>query len=266
MSLLKLYHQAHDHSVIYKAVDESTITLTPQEEELVIKKAILEKIGRINSENYLKALNYKPSYKIPSFEELHEGLINELKEFYGWTIDKWNTGVIQRLCYYFSNDLIFETLGEGYSLSKGILIPGPVGCGKTTLLKILSKNTFNPYMMESAREIADKYAQDGIAAIRIYSSLRPVDPTQWLGNTHIGLCIDDIGTEQNKKNFGNELNVISEIILNRYDKADSIGKTHVTTNIAAEDIKDYYGVRAASRMRQMFNIIDFPFDAPDRRK
>jgi hypothetical protein len=59
---------------------------------------------------------------------------------------------------------------------------------------------------------------------------------------------------------------MSEILLSRYDLYMSHGMiTHVTANLNSQDIEDVYGKRVRSRMRQMFNLIAFPADTPDKR-
>ena len=68
--------------------------------------------------------------------------------------------------------------------------------------------------------------------------------------------------------YGNKVNVIEEIILDRYDlfrKHHLI--THITTNLDVEDIKEKYGERVLSRMYEMFNFIILGGDknATDRR-
>jgi DNA replication protein DnaC len=266
MYLKKLFSPVNQGSVNYKAVDENTVTLTDEEKEVVLRKALIEKIGKINSENYLKALSYKPVYQIPAYDQLLDALKTELLETCRWEIDQWNIDAVEKLARYFSNDPDFADLGEGYSLKKGLLLFGPIGCGKTTLAKLLMHNPFNPFKIVSARKIADEFAEHGHSLINHYSVLQPVLAHDWFNHTHIGLCIDDLGTENSKKNYGNEVNVLAEVILNRYDNRDGIGKTHITTNISGEQIAEVYGARAASRMTEMFNIIEFPFDAPDRRK
>jgi len=57
-----------------------------------------------------------------------------------------------------------------------------------------------------------------------------------------------------------------EVILNRYDKHIEFFMTHMTSNLSPGEVKDRYGIRVFDRMREMFNIIDFPLDAKSRRK
>lgn len=265
MKINQLFQQSKNDSS-YKAVDESNTSLTDEEKGTVLKKALTEKISSINNRNYLKAVSTDPIYVIPSFDDLYNILIDELKNIYGWDIDEYNELAIKKLCYYFSNDEMFELLEEGYSHKKGLIIIGPVGCGKTTLLKIFQKNSLNPYKIVSCRDVASKYAEFGQSTIKNFSLIQDVSKREWFGHEKIGLCFDDLGTESEKKNFGNQLNVMSEIILNRYDGSDMKNKTHFTTNLGSDEIQNFYGIRATSRMREMLNIIQMPFNSPDRRK
>lgn len=244
------------------------VELTADEQQAALDKARITKAAAINSKNYLAALSGEPRYIIPTAYQIKAALIKELKTAYGWVIDHYNETVIDTLSRYFAMDPAFETIAAGYSLKKGLCFFGPIGCGKTTLMHVLSKNSFNPYTVISCREVANAYAEKEIGhkAIGTYSTLKSVNPRENMGNQFIGYCFDDLGTEPNKKNFGNELNVMAEIILNRYDSRVGIGKTHITTNLAAESIKSEYGPRVASRMREMFNVIEFNVNAPDRRK
>lgn len=42
-------------------------------------------------------------------------------------------------------------------------------------------------------------------------------------------------------------------------------QTHITTNLSATEIEAFYGNRVRSRLREMFNRIAFPKDAPAKR-
>jgi len=60
---------------------------------------------------------------------------------------------------------------------------------------------------------------------------------------------------------------MGEILLSRYDlfKTKNV-KTHITTNLNAEELEARYGSRVRSRMREMFNLISFDSSTTDKRK
>jgi uncharacterized protein YjlB len=147
-------------------------------------------------------------------------------------------------------------------LKKGILLNGPIGCGKTSLMTLV--NYFFPrgkqYQIKSAREISFEYEKEGYSTIARYSK-SPV-------NKHITniFCFDDLGIEQPQKYFGNECNVMAEILLSRYDLFVSKGiPTHLTTNLSASELESKYGNRLRSRMREMFNLVAFDKNSKDKR-
>jgi DNA replication protein DnaC len=85
------------------------------------------------------------------------------------------------------------------------------------------------------------------------------------GQEETGYCFDDLGTEVDKKYYGNESNVMAEILLDRYDKQSVKGKTHVTSNLNSTMLEERYGYRVRSRIREMLNIVIFDDRAKDRR-
>lgn len=148
------------------------------------------------------------------------------------------------------------------SLRKGILLVGPVGCGKTTLMTLL--RLFQPgdnrYIMKSCRDISFEFIQEGYSVILKYSrySYNQDIPKMY--------CYDDLGTENSLKFYGNECNVMAEIILSRYEQF--VFKkmiTHLTTNLNSSEIESIYGVRVRSKMREMFNLISFDKSSKDKR-
>jgi energy-coupling factor transporter ATP-binding protein EcfA2 len=147
-------------------------------------------------------------------------------------------------------------------LKKGILLNGPIGCGKTTLITLVGY-FFPPerqYQVKSAREISFEYEKEGYDIITRYGKIQLNKPrtTIW--------CFDDIGIEQPQKYFGNECNVLAEILLSRYELFVSKGiPTHVTTNLSASELEEKYGNRIRSRMREMFNLVAFDKNSKDKR-
>jgi DNA replication protein DnaC len=155
-----------------------------------------------------------------------------------------------------------NTTKLGISLKKGILLSGPVGCGKTTLLTLLRlcQPGDNRYIMKSCRDVSFEFIQEGYSVILKYSKLafNQEKPKMY--------CFDDLGTENNLKYFGNECNVMTEILSSRYDLFVSRQMiTHITTNLNSSEIESLYGIRVRSRMREMFNLVSFEKEAKDKR-
>jgi energy-coupling factor transporter ATP-binding protein EcfA2 len=156
---------------------------------------------------------------------------------------------------------------HGISLRKGILLVGPIGSGKTCLLKLISY--FFPretqYQIKPTREISFEFEKDGFSVINQYSK----GSFFRYGNTLIPKvwCFDDLGLEQTPKYYGNDCNVMAEILLARYDLFVSKRMmTHITTNLSASELESIYGNRIRSRMREMFNLVAFSKESKDKRK
>lgn len=155
----------------------------------------------------------------------------------------------------------------GISLRKGIILIGPIGSGKSSLIKLMSY--FCPretqFLVKPTREITFEFEKDGYSVINLYSKGSyfkiggmPV-PKVW--------CFDDLGLEQTPKYYGNECNVMAEILLARYDLfVTKHMLTHITTNLSASELESIYGNRIRSRMREMFNLVAFGREAKDKRK
>jgi energy-coupling factor transporter ATP-binding protein EcfA2 len=151
-------------------------------------------------------------------------------------------------------------------LKKGILLNGPVGCGKTSLMTLIK--AFLPkekqYTMKSVREITFEFEKDGFQVIGRYSKLAFCKPPFSLINR--SFCFDDLGTEHPIKYYGNVCNVLAEILLSRYDLFIQKGiLTHITTNLSASELESLYGSRVRSRLREMFNLVAFDRNSKDKR-
>lgn len=168
---------------------------------------------------------------------------------------------ITKLVAYFLKDEI--TANQfGLDLSKGILLSGPVGSGKTTLMTIMKYITQkeNKFYMRTCRDISFEFIKEGYEIIHKYSrgSYSQTDCKNY--------CFDDLGVESNLKYYGNECNVMAEIILSRYDLFISKKViTHITTNLSASEIETMYGNRVRSRLRAMLNLIAFDKSTLDKR-
>lgn len=169
--------------------------------------------------------------------------------------------IIYKLIAYFLKDepTCFQ---HGIDLNKGILLSGPVGCGKTSLLNLMKHLTpiEHKFIVKPCRDISFEFIQDGYQIIHKYSigKLYQSEPRNY--------CFDDLGTENNLKYFGNECNVMAEILLSRYDLfVTKKIQTHITTNLSASEIETNYGNRVRSRLRAMLNLISYDKSTPDKR-
>ena len=141
--------------------------------------------------------------------------------------------------------------------NKGILLLGPVGSGKTSLMTLIRDffpTSFRP-ILKSTRQVSYEFIKAGYEIIDQY------------GKSDKVFCFDDLGVENSLKHYGNECNTMGEILLTRYDQFIQFGTiTHVTTNLNSVELEKMYGVRVRSRLREMFNLITFPKETQDKRR
>ncbi|WP_276499374.1 ATPase [Pontibacter litorisediminis] len=183
------------------------------------------------------------------------------KRLYGehFRIYEEDYALLNRLLAYFSGDQITAE-AQGLSLRKGILLTGPVGCGKTCLMTLLRLLLLpaERYRVVPCRQVSFAFQRDGFDVIGRYSNGG--------GGKPLVYCFDDLGAEQVQRHYGNTCQVMGEVLLSRYDLFISSGlKTHMTTNLTSTEIEQVYGLRVRSRMREMFNLVSFAGQAEDKR-
>jgi hypothetical protein len=185
------------------------------------------------------------------------------KQQYGksFQINKVDCPVFYKLLIYFIKDEN-EANNLKLDLSKGILLSGPIGCGKTSIMHLLRPfaTAAQDYKIKTCREISFEFARKG------YEALLPYTTKSEAQIKLPGYCFDDLGAEQQIKHFGNDCNVMAEILITRYEQfINNKTITHITTNLSASEIENLYGNRLRSRMRQMFNLISFDAKTNDKR-
>lgn len=132
-----------------------------------------------------------------------------------------------------------------YKQDKGFLFVGGTGTGKTALATAIAKNPLYNYEITTAKNISECY------------EIGEDHWQQWL-NPNKAIIIDDMGDEkaaqlEYKKG---QIEVIDELLKLRY-KDKSYNNIVITTNMNGDSISERYGDRLRSRMREMFNIVNF---------
>ena len=166
-------------------------------------------------------------------------------------VDIDNKRFLDIICKYFSYDLEFENLYKG-ELRKGLLITGPHGTGKTSLLEIMQlvskiyqiKQIW--YSIKPTIEIVGEFNRSAGSTkdyiIHYYSNGK--------------YLFDDLGAEKEASNYGKE-NIFERILELRYNNFKSKNIiTHLTTNLTLKEMQTRYGDRVFDRIHEMFNILE----------
>lgn len=151
---------------------------------------------------------------------------------------------------------------------KGICFMGYVGSGKTHRMEFYSHITHTT--MRSATEICAEWVQiGGNNAISEFMEYLKADgyEERYGGNVppfYCDLIIDDLGTENERySSFGIESDVMVQYVIPQRYKVFPKWKTHFTTNLSKQKLKDRYGERCYSRLNEMCAFI--PLTHKDRR-
>lgn len=176
----------------------------------------------------------------------------------GFEVDQWNRQAVKALCHYFTGCTSFEKMsppGQSWKLHKGLLITGNTGAGKTTLMQLFKRNTRQCYQVVNCRQLNVLFAIQGYEMLGRYSvPIRIPLAEETFYQQELGTCFDDLGVE----NDNVRINVMAEIILNRYENSTPWHYTYITTSLTAGQIKQRYGSRVQSKVREMFNMIVLP--------
>jgi len=172
-------------------------------------------------------------------------------------LDDFNKNVITQLLYYFSSDEKFLRIDDSFSFGKGIFLQGPIGCGKTFIMRLFSGNHRKSYRVMYVKDIEADYSSVGESTFEKYASMISSSSINDFGQSELAWCFDDLGVEKLGKHFGKEAEVLLEI-LDRYYTREKFRDLYVTTNLSFDQIQARYGIRLRDRIREMFNVISFP--------
>lgn len=121
---------------------------------------------------------------------------------------------------------------------RGLLITGGCGLGKT----LIAKHILPLLLQDSCKKI-----------VSIFSAQELNTKIDEILKLHI-ICIDDIGTEELAKIFGNVRCPFSELC----DAAEQKGKLLIiTTNLTATELEAKYGERTIDRLKAITKFVPF---------
>lgn len=229
---------------------------------------VIKALERVRKQNETSAIKNTVRYDIDRIADLFAKEVVKLVP--NFQLDDHNKAIIEALILYFARDPEFEKtqLCKSPSLDKSILLMGGVGVGKTVIMTAYGyamQLTPFSFGVVSCRDIIKDFAVKGYDGIKRYSETFGVTVNNTADRSKpVDLCLDDLGTEPDAFHFGNKINVIEGIIQDRYIYFTRFGmRTHMTTNLNGIEIRDEYGERVASRIRQMCN--QFKITGNDRR-
>lgn len=158
-----------------------------------------------------------------------------------------NERTIMNLCNYFGND-------ENCTLdkTKGILITGDCGIGKTSMMTIfhlMGKSLLETtnsdlfwFQMINCNDLVEEFESEETESSSFHKKYKT-------GNKYF----DDFGTERIASKYGKS-NLMQEILEKRY--LDLSWRTYLTSNLTGKEIKEKYGFRVYDRIFEQFNYIE----------
>jgi hypothetical protein len=244
------------------------VELTPEQFTAAIQTAQKAEWQRIKSSQYAWDVSYPAAKTHVTFEQLLAAKLSEAQA-QGLHYEGEALQVFKDLAWYFSDDGGLP-LPNGPDPDKGLLLAGPVGCGKTTVLRLFMRNPAQKFGVVSARTVAGAYQTKGAPGLEPYLTAHHSG----------GVVFDDLGTEAtNVQYYGTTCNPMAEVLLARYDEFQA-GRmpgiyTHLTTNLPVGEPSDapgtlslygLYGQRVVDRIREMFTLIAFDPASPSLRR
>ncbi len=150
-----------------------------------------------------------------------------------------NKELIKVICFFFGRNERLE-IEMNFSISKGIMMAGSSGLGKTKVIEAIKNNPLKPIRIFSMQDITEQVMQTGECKININETI----------------FLDDVGSEQTPVNhYGTKIDWFRDFIEDYYLQNKIFNKLIIATNLGGDEIEAKYGYRVRSRLREMMNQI-----------
>lgn len=179
----------------------------------------------------------------------------------GKTIDPLFEIIEEQKQYYIDLVRYFSNHAGTLDVNKGLLISGDIGTGKTLSMKVMQK-MFGNIKIVSARHLIREFLMSKVNGMDVLDeygrrSFYKTPQGQIDIKRPMQIYFDDLGLEEvNTKMYGNQQNILAEILLDRYENFKHHGmKTYATTNLTPDAMEKIYGLRVRDRMVEMMNYV-----------
>lgn len=274
MALMKYEHQFDEYIEKVKAIDPVGFAEQQKKREEYFKKLqLLDSNGKFD----LSEINPTSLYNL---------FLKQFELSNGVTFDEnANDGEAKKfaytlILYFLENEKFYDSpllnkISEPSIYSKGILVMGGYGCGKTSVFKTINELFLkcqnspnlavytNSNMIVPLAKLSLKFAyKTANGVIDEYEECETANDKAnfWSRNTKYTTYFDDVLTERAASNYG-KVDIFTEL----FQKRNGFGaKTIITCNYAdgqnlEDSLKQFlvrYGGRVYDRLFEMFNIIE----------
>lgn len=179
------------------------------------------------------------------------------REERSFEIDESNQFALDFFVSYFANTENLKKLGG--KPHKGIFFHGNCGTGKSLFFEVLEE-IYKQHPIPACRiktvhtiELTDKVISELSRPNQFAANDMSIYEKYSTGSIHF----EDLGAERKLNHFGNNIDIMSDLIQLRYNKSRRTNcKTHISTNLSIDEVRKRYGERFYDRMFEMFNFIE----------